>query len=95
MKKAVKAFEALSDHEAENGGMAPPTMHPPTKPQPPAKTAPPPGPSSLDDALNAPTRVTRTKTRAMAKAAAADEEKKPTKPQVLLFFMFFILFEIW
>lgn len=50
---------------------------------PPSKIPPPPTvaqTSSLDDAVNAPTRVTRTKTRAMAKAAA--EVDKVQKPQV-------------
>lgn len=49
-------------------------MRPPSK-LPHSKTAPS-QTSSLDEALNAPTRVTRTKTRAMAKAAAADEKTK-------------------
>lgn len=76
VKKAVKAFEALSeDHETASAEEDSPFMPPPSKlPQP--KTAPTSqASSSLDDALNAPTRVTRTKTRAMAKAAAADEKK--------------------
>lgn len=85
VKKAVQAFEALSDsHETETGhkSMAPPAVPPGLKAAVPGKaltmtslsSA-----SSLDEAVNAPTRVTRTKTRAMAKAAAANEEDKRQK----------------
>lgn len=77
VKKTVKAFEALNDvHGSEtiSTSMAPPQMPPPSKPAV-SKTL-----STsvlpLEAALSAPSRVTRTKTRAMAKAAAADEEKK-------------------
>ncbi|KAJ1528720.1 hypothetical protein ONE63_007113 [Megalurothrips usitatus] len=83
VKKVVKAFEALNeDSDAESTNMAPPSLPPPSKLIQPSKITPPAihsSVTSLDDAVNAPTRVTRTKTRAMAKAAAADEEKKTTK----------------
>lgn len=81
VKKAVKAFEALNEEQETEipvHGMIAPLMPPPSKLLQPSKTTATSNQSSLDDALNAPTRVTRTKTRAMAKAAA-DETKKIAK----------------
>lgn len=78
VKKTVKAFEALNeDHEGRGSDtcMASPggfKMPQPSKLQPPSASAA----SSLDDAINAPTRLTRTKTRAMAKAAAEEDNLK-------------------
>ncbi|KAK3931724.1 Inner centromere protein [Frankliniella fusca] len=80
VKKTVKAFEALNEeHETEvaTSTTTVTLMPPPSKLLLPPKTTTTTTQSSLDDALNAPTRVTRTKTRAMAKAAA-DETKKST-----------------